>query len=241
MLVRTVILIILFSYKLSIGQFTDSLILKTYDQETYNFHFFKKNKIKAVEHYKYYYTNDTVSYKYLEYKISYDMKRNLIIKTNSANSKEYYIEGHFGHPVWCVEFGKNPVCEDNVTFDKQGNIIKSNSYKINYDSLNRIVLMYDTLNYNPNCSWNKKYHYENNKLKNITDTRYDKCVISDVIVYDYSYKSDREFNCVITFPPKWLKPQWRYEYVISKNGQRLETYFYNNNILETKEVDQIIK
>jgi len=238
---NNLLLIFIFICNYTFGQFTDSVVIDSYDDAMYNFNFFRKNNIKKIKHFEGFYENGKPSSSYLEYTAYYDKKRNLIILRYSKSYKIFYKEGKYGQLIHCDESGD--YCSDQYEYDSKGNIIWDQKLILKYDSLNRIVLVTDTTQYNPYCLWHKEYTYIKDKLQKVEEFRcelYSKD-INESIVDLFYYKSMYEFGYLETFPKSWKKQSWKYDFKISKHKKKLETYYYDGDELTLKYTDIIIK
>lgn len=237
MLERTLYIILIFSFKLSFGQFSDSLILQCYNQEVYDFNFFQKNKIEQLDHYVQ--NGNNAKDKYLEYSLIYNKEKNTITKRLRTGSEDLYKEGVYGHPIICLDRNDDSSCIDNQKYNSKGKIVIDGNHKIKYDSLDRMTYIVDTTQNKSNYYREILFNYSSGKLVSRIESIYHNAVLKEQLTYNYYYKSRANFGYNISYPDNWVKPINRREYIIK--GQQLETVDYLNNSIVLKQIDIIVK
>ncbi|HRG00371.1 MAG TPA: hypothetical protein PKZ75_04605, partial [Bacteroidia bacterium] len=237
MLERTLYIILIFSFKLSFGQFSDSLILQCYNQEVYDFNFFQKNKIQQVDHYVQ--NGANAKDKYLEYSLIYNKENNTITKRLRTGSEDLYKEGVYGHPIICLDRNDDSSCIDNQKYNSKGKIVIDGNHTIKYDSLDRMTYIIDTTQNKSNYYREILFNYNSDKLASRIELMYYKTALKDKLIYNYYYKSSTNFGYNITYPDNWVKSITKKEYII--NEHQLEIISYLNDNIVSKEIDIIVK
>jgi hypothetical protein len=231
----------IFFCRLSFGQFNDSLALTCYNQEIYDFTFFKKNDIKQVNHYVTVFKDNKSQRTFLDYSLVYNKENNVIIKQTNIESQEIYKEGVFGHPVICLSLSNDSDCVDWQKYDQKGRIIKDRNNKIEYDSLNHMIHIIDTTQDISRYHRETVFKYNANRIATRADLIYSRTVLTEKITYEYFYKSPTKFGYYITYPDHWVKPVTKRIYKIRNNYKELETTDYCKGIIVSRQNDVIVR